>query len=253
MASGLKYFVGNWKMFGIPTSFKILNRINSNFVKNKINKENYKVIIAPPFTLLHDYSKRFKNKKILISAQNCFHKDNFGPHTGNISPYMIKKLGIKFVIIGHSENRASGENDNIIKEKVYLALKNNLNIIFCIGENIKDKRRKKTLIVLRKQLTKVLKRNYNFKKIIIAYEPVWSIGSGKIPTANSLIHITAFLKKFVKKQFKLSHLPKILYGGSVDKKNIASFKSISDLDGFLIGGASKSSKNFIDIIKNFYK
>jgi len=144
MANVSKYFIGNWKMFGIPSSFKILDRINHFFQKDKKNNKKYKVIMAPPFILLQDFSKRYKNKKIIISAQNCYHKDNFGAHTGNISPFMIKKMGIHYIIIGHSENRASGETDKIIEEKVSLALKNNFNIIFCIGENKKDKRNKKT-------------------------------------------------------------------------------------------------------------
>ena len=253
MANASKYFIGNWKMFGIPSSFKILDRINRYFQKDKKNNRKYKIIIALPFTLLQDFSKRFKNKKVIVSAQNCYHKDNFGPHTGNISPFMIKKMGVNYIIIGHSENRASGENNKIIKEKVSLALKNNFNIIFCIGENKKEKRDKQTLTVLRKQITDILTKQYNFKKIIIAYEPIWSIGSGKVPSSLELKKITIALKKFVKQRYKINYQPKFLYGGSVDKKIIHVFKNIDELDGFLIGGASKSSKNFIDIIKNFYK
>ena len=253
MANASKYFIGNWKMFGIPSSFKILDKINRYFQKDKKNNKKYKIIIALPFTLLQDFSKRFKNKKVIVSAQNCYHKDNFGPHTGNISPFMIKKMGVNYIIIGHSENRASGENNKIIKEKVSLALKNNFNIIFCIGENKKEKRDKQTLTVLRKQITDILTKQYNFKKIIIAYEPIWSIGSGKVPSSLELKKITIALKKFVKQRYKINYQPKFLYGGSVDKKIIHVFKNIDELDGFLIGGASKSSKNFIDIIKNFYK
>ena len=95
---------------------------------------------------MHDFSKKFKNKKIIISAQNCYHKDNFGAYTGNVSPFMIKSLGVKYIILGHSENRASGETDEIIKKKVELALKNNLKVIFCIGENKIEKRKKKPLM-----------------------------------------------------------------------------------------------------------
>ena len=158
MAKGSKYFVGNWKMFGIPSSFKILDKINHYFQKDKKNNRKYKVIVAPPFTLLQDFSRRYKNKKITISAQNCYHKDYFGSHTGNISSYMIKKMGVNHIIIGHSENRNSGETDKIIAEKVSLALKNNFNIIFCIGENKIEKRNKKTLLVLRRQLSSALKK-----------------------------------------------------------------------------------------------
>jgi len=253
MAAGIRYFIGNWKMFGIPSSYKIIDKINGYFQKDKKNNNKYKIIIAPPLTLLQNFSNRFKNKKIRISAQNCYHKDNFGAHTGYVSPFMIKKIKIKYIIIGHSECRASGETDKIIQEKLGLALKNNLAVIFCIGENKKEKREKKTLKVLKSQISKALKKRYNFKKIIIAYEPIWSIGSGKVPLASELKKNIIILKRFVKKKFRLNYEPKFLYGGSVDKSSIHSFKSISELDGFLIGGASKSSKNFIDIIKNFYK
>ena len=253
MASGVRYFIGNWKMFGIPSSYKILDKINGYFNSDKKNNKKYKIIIAPPSTLLQNFSKRFRNKKIQISAQNCYYKDNYGAYTGQVSPLMIKKLGINYVIIGHSENRASGDTDEIIREKVSLAIKNNFKIILCIGENLKQKNNNKTLHVLKKQISKVIKNKYNLKKIIIAYEPIWSIGSGKIPSTYELKKNIIILKKFIKKKFRLSYNPNLLYGGSVDKDSIRSFKFIKELDGFLIGGASKSSKNFVDIIKNFYK
>ena len=249
----MKYFIGNWKMFGIPGSIKIIDRINNFLIKDKKNNKKYKVIIAPPHTLLQGFSQKFKNKKISISAQNCFHKNHFGAHTGSVSAFMIKRIGINHIIIGHSENRASGENDTIIKEKVFTALKNNLNIIFCIGENKSQKRKKLTLRVLKKQITNVLKKNYNFKKIIIAYEPVWSIGTGKVPKPNELQKTVILIKNFLKLRFGRKNNFKILYGGSVDNKSVHNFKLIKELDGFLIGGASKSSKKFIDIIRNFYK
>ena len=253
MPNVTKFFIGNWKMFGIPSSFKIIDKINDFVRLDKKHNQKYKVIIAPPFTLLQDYSKRYKYKKIILSAQNCYHKNSFGAFTGNISPYMVKKIGINYIIIGHSESRADGDNDKIIQEKIFLAIKNNLNIIYCIGENKKEKKDKKTLNVLKKQILSSIKKNYNLKKIIFAYEPVWSIGSGKVPSINDLNKTINFMKKFVKRKYDIKNEPKFLYGGSVDKKIISNFKSINKLDGFLIGGASKSSKKFIDIIKYFYK
>ena len=151
MASQIRYFIGNWKMFGIPSSIKILDKINHYFKQDKKNNRKYKVIIAPPYTLLQDFSYKYKKKKIFICAQNCYYKDNFGAYTGSISPFMIKKTGVSYIIIGHSENRARGENDKIIKEKILLCLKNNFNVIFCIGENKNEKNKKMT--------TKVLKSN----------------------------------------------------------------------------------------------
>ena len=249
----MKYFIGNWKMFGIPSSIKIIDRINNFYRRDKKNIKKYKVIIAPPHTLLESFSKAFKNKKISISAQNCFHIDGYGSHTGSISPFMIKKLGVNNIIIGHSENRAAGDNDKIIKDKVLAANKNKFNIILCIGENNYEKKRKQTLSVLKKQIKNALNKKYDFKKIIIAYEPIWSIGSGRLPSKHELSKIILSLKKFLNLKFDKKHNFKILYGGSIDSESIYQFKGINELDGFLIGGASKSSKKFIDIIKNFYK
>jgi len=253
MANSLRYFVGNWKMFGVPGSYKILDKINQFYHKDRKNKKKYKIIMAPPNTLIYDFSKRFKNKKIIISSQNCYHQDLFGSFTGKVSPFMIKRLGVNYTLLGHSECRSAGETDKILKKKFSLALKNNLKVIYCIGENKIQKRTKSTVKVLKKQILKVISKKSNFNNIIIAYEPIWSIGSGSIPSSSELKKNIQILKNFIEKKFRIKSHPKFLYGGSVDKNTIKHFKSIKELDGFLIGGASKSSKNFIDIIKNFYK
>ena len=247
----MKYFIGNWKMFGIPKSIRILNRINSFYSKD-INRNSYKVIITPPYTLIESYSKHFKKKKIKIGSQNCYQKDRFSSNTAAISSYMLKKVGAEYTLVGHSDNRSEGDTDIILKNKIKFALENNLKIIFCIGEDKKQKKNKQTLKVLKRQLTKVLEKKFNRNNVIVAYEPIWSIGSGKIPTNNELKKITLHIKKILKKIFKTKS-PEVLYGGSVDEKNVKLFKRIKEIDGFLIGGASKSSKKFIDIIKNYYR
>ena len=247
----MKYFIGNWKMFGIPKSIKILNKINSFYSKDR-NRKKYRVIITPPFILIESYAKYFKKKNILIGSQNCYHKDLFSSNTAAISPYMLKSVGAKFVIIGHSDNRQEGDTDLMLKEKIKYALKNNLKVVFCIGENKYEKKKKQTLIVLKKQLIKVLEKNFNINNIIVAYEPIWSIGTGKIPTSFELKITTIHIKKVLKDIFKKNN-SKVLYGGSVDGNNVGMFKEIKEIDGFLIGGASKSSKKFIDIIKNYYR
>jgi len=247
----MRYFIGNWKMFGVPKSINILNKINLFYSRDK-NRKKYRVIMTPPYTLIENYARYFKNKKISIGSQNCYHKDQFSSNTAAISPFMLRSVGAKYTLIGHSDNRGEGDNDTMLKEKVRYALKNNLKVVFCIGENRLEKKNKKTLNVLKKQLTKVLEKKFNKNNIIVAYEPIWSIGTGKIPSAFELKKTTIHIKKILRSIFKKIS-PPVLYGGSVDGSNVEMFKEIREIDGFLIGGASKSSKKFIDIIKNYYR
>ena len=252
MANNMRYFIGNWKMFGIPKSITILDKINKFIKSDKKFNKKYKIIITPPHTLIQSYSKFFLNKKISIGAQNCYHKDYFGANTGAISSLMIKSVGAQYVIVGHSDNRSEGDTDTMLKSKVENSLNNKLKVVFCIGENKEHKLNNKTLEVLENQIKNVLEEKFNFKDIIVAYEPIWSIGTGQIPGTDDLLKTTMFIKKILKNIFKKSS-PAVLYGGSVDGKNIAQFKKLIEIDGFLIGGASKSDKNFIDIIKNYYR
>ena len=160
---------------------------------------------------------------------------------------MIKNVGARYVILGHSENRQLGEDNKKINSKIKSALKSGLKIIFCIGETLKEKRNKKTNQVLSKQIKMGLKSIQKKSNIIIAYEPVWSIGTGLIPKFEDLSKSVSFIKnRFGKKS------PKILYGGSVNSNNINKLKDIDNLNGFLIGGASQNSKIFIDIIKKTF-
>jgi triosephosphate isomerase len=253
MANNMRYFIGNWKMFGIPKSISILDKINKFAKSDKKFNKKYEIIITPPHTLIQSYSKFFFKKKISIGAQNCYHKDNFGANTGSISPLMIKNVGAKYIIVGHSDNRSEGDTDPMLKNKVENSLNNKLKVVFCIGENKEHKQNNKTFEVLENQISNVLEEKFNFKDIIIAYEPIWSIGTGHIPEAADLLKTTIFIKKILKKIFKQKTSPAVLYGGSVDGKNIIQFKKLNEIDGFLIGGASKSDKNFIDIIKNYYR
>ena len=237
-------------MFGVPKSINILSKINS-YISSDKNKNKYLTIITPPFTLLESFAKHFKYKKIIIGSQNCYKKNQFSSDTGAVSPYMIRSVGVRHTIIGHSDNRAEGDDDIILKDKVNYALKNNFKIIYCIGENSLQKRKKQTYSIIKKQITKVLEKKNNKKNIIVAYEPIWSIGTGKIPNKSELTKTTSYIKKILSKIFRKS--PPVLYGGSVDEKNINMLKEIREIDGFLIGSASKSAKKFIDIIKNYYR
>ena len=124
----MRYFIGNWKMFGVPKSINILNKINLFHSRDK-NRNKYRIIITPPFTLLESYSKYFKNKKISIGSQNCYQKEQFSSNTAAISPYMIKSVGATYTIIGHSDNRSEGDTNKMLKDKVFFSLKNNLMVL----------------------------------------------------------------------------------------------------------------------------
>ena len=252
MTNKLKYFVGNWKMFGDFGSFKIVSEINQYIYKSK-RLTNNKIILCVPNTLIHFFNKKLKSSLISLGAQNCHYHQGYGPFTGSVSASMLKKMGAKYIILGHSENRSEGETYQAIKKKIISAINQKLNVIFCIGENYKEKKKSRTLSVLKKQIKGSLEKKFVNDKIIIAYEPVWSIGSNKIPKINELRNTIKYIKNDFRKTFKTKKYPKVLYGGSVNSKNIKLFNSIREIDGFLIGGASQSSKKFIDIIKNYYK
>ena len=246
MTNNNMIFIANWKMHG---NLKDISKVNLvlKFINQKKFKKN-KVIYCPPYTLLNTFNHKFKNTKILIGAQNCHDHANYGPFTGSISTKLIRNSGAKFVILGHSENRTEGETDHIINKKITSALNNNLKVIFCVGESLREKRKKITSNVLRRQISKGLNKIKSFKNIIIAYEPVWSIGTGIVPKQYEIEKNIQTIKKTISRLKKKSNT-KILYGGSVNPNNASEISKIRELDGFLIGGASLNPKKFIDIIK----
>ena len=240
------FFIANWKMFG---DFKSVNSIKNVIKLSKDQKyKKAKIVYCPPYTLIDKFLKITKNSKIEIGAQNCHHSQNPGPFTGSVNVDLIKSIGAKYVIIGHSENRVSGDTNHMINLKIKSALKKKLKIILCIGETLKDKRNKKTNLILNSQIIRGLKNVKKNNNIIFAYEPVWSIGTGIVPKNNDLKIQILTIKKIISKFWRLKN-PKIIYGGSVNQKNINELRKISLINGFLIGGASQKAKNFIDIIK----
>ena len=244
MTNKYMYFIANWKMFGGLNTLNSLHKVLKFLKKFKKNKF-VKIIYCPPSTLIRPMSKKLKNSKIKVGAQNCHESETYGSFTGSINTKMLKDVGAKYVIIGHSENRNSGETNKLINSKVKAALKTGLKVIFCIGETFQEKRKKITKKVLRQQIKLGLSKIKNPNNVIIAYEPVWSIGTGLIQNSNELFETISFIKKENKRY-------KVLYGGSVNPKNIHQLRSVKNIDGFLIGGASQDSKKFIDIIKKTY-
>jgi len=245
MTNKYMYFIANWKMYGNLSSLNTLDKV-IKFSKSKEIKKG-RLIYCPPYTLINSFSKKFKNCQIGIGAQNCHENESYGAFTGSVNSRMLKNAGAHFVIIGHSENRIKGESDKLINLKIKSALKAKLKVIFCIGETLAEKRKRRTQSILSKQIKIGLNNIKNKSNIFIAYEPVWAIGSGIIPKSQDLFKTI----EFIKSKFR-DKLPKVLYGGSVNPENIINLKKINNIDGFLIGGASQSAKKFIDIVKKTY-
>ena len=245
MTNKYMYFIANWKMYGNLSSLNTLNKVIKFSKSKEINKG--RLIYCPPNTLISSFSKKFKNCQIGIGGQNCHESKNYGAFTGSVNSRMLKNIGAQFVILGHSENRYKGEDDNLINQKIKSALEAKLKVIFCIGETLLEKRKKMTRKILSKQIEVGLNKIKNKSNIFIAYEPVWAIGTGIIPKSKDLLDTV----KFIKDRFKYKS-PKVLYGGSVNPQNIKNLKEINNIDGFLIGGASQNANKFIDIVKKTY-
>ena len=245
MTNKYKYFVANWKMFGDLKTVNSINKVIKFSKSRKFNKA--KIIYCPPFTLLNSFVQKLKNTKIEVGGQNCHQIDSNGPFTGSINSKMIKNLGCKYVIIGHSENRAEGETNLILNQKIKTALNNSLKILFCIGENLKEKRTKKTKRILNNQITRGLKSIRNINNIIFAYEPIWSIGTGLVPDYEDIYEVQNYVKSFLKNK-KFIKKTSVLYGGSVSSNNITYIIKESKVDGALIGGSSIDDKEILKII-----
>jgi len=245
MTNKYMYFIANWKMYGNLSSVNTLNKVIKFSKSKEINKG--RLIYCPPFTLISSFLKKFKNCQIDIGGQNCHESESYGPFTGFVNSRMLKNIGANYVIIGHSENREKGENNKLINLKIKSALKAKLKVIFCIGETLTEKRKKRTQSILSNQIKVGLDKIKNKSDIFIAYEPVWAIGTGIVPKSKDLFKTI----KFIKSKFK-NKPPRVLYGGSVNPQNINHLKEINNIDGFLIGGASLNAKKFIDIVKKTY-
>jgi len=234
-----KTIVANWKC-NPPTkkeAQKLLEKIKKK-TKNKF-------IVCPPFPFLDSLSS---GGNVKLGAQNCFWRE--GSFTGEVSPAMIKSLGVKFVILGHSERRNIFKEDSqLVNKKIKEVLKKRMNPIVCLGENSREEKAYKAL---EKQLRETLKgiSREMIKKLFIAYEPVWAIGSGNPCSPRLAITRILFLRKIISEMFsrKTAREIKILYGGSIKGDNAENYLKEKEIDGLLIGGASLDSKEFIKIL-----
>ena len=237
------YIIANWKMNGSEKSISLVKSIQKHLLKKK--KSFPIIVICPPFTSLSRLIKQSKNS-IKFGAQDVHYSDS-GAFTGSISAPMLKELGVKYVIIGHSERRQYQKESILeLSKKINSSLSKNLKVIFCIGEKLEEIKNRSA--VLKKQLTS-LPSKFLSKNIIIAYEPVWAIGTGKTPTVNEINNIHISIRKMLHRKVGKEALSiSILYGGSVNSNNSQEILNLSDVDGALVGGASLKSKEFCKII-----
>ena len=244
---------GNWKMnTGIEEGIKLAEEINQYLSKTTLSP-NKKIIISPPYTHLYPISKIIDPSKIILSSQNCASTEN-GAYTGEISAKMLSELGVKIVIIGHSERRNYFKEDSdILFQKIKIVLKYDMGIIFCVGESLEQRENKKYFEVIENQIKETLFKlnDDEIKKIIIAYEPVWAIGTGKTVSPEEAQEMHEFIRKLIKDKFgeKISENISILYGGSCKPGNAKDIFEKKDVDGGLIGGAFLKAQDFIKIIE----
>ncbi|PCI07691.1 MAG: triose-phosphate isomerase [Flavobacteriaceae bacterium] len=247
-----KIVAGNWKMNKTYQESKVLVKELKKGIKN-IKLDNTRVIIAPPFTNLQNASKKTKDSSVEIAAQNMCAKES-GAFTGEISASMIKSIHVDLVVLGHSERREYfGETDASLAAKVDTALKNDLEIIFCFGEVLEDRKSGNHFKIVEEQIKKALfhLNSDDWKNIILAYEPVWAIGTGETASPEQAQEMHAFIRELVAQRYisDVAEEVSILYGGSVKPANAEEIFSKPDVDGGLIGGAALKSEDFLALVK----
>lgn len=240
-----KFFVGgNWKMNGDKKSIDVIVDWLS---KGPLDK-NVDVVVAPPSCYLQ-YSREKLPANVQVAAQNCY-KEKEGAFTGEISPLMIKDLGGTWVITGHSERRhILGESDEFVAEKTKFALDNGLGVIPCVGEKLEEREANKTIEVINRQLKALADKIKDWTNVVIAYEPVWAIGTGKTATPEQAQEVHQQIRDWLKSTVSadVAKKTRIIYGGSVKGSNAKEIGKKPDIDGFLVGGASLKPE-FLEIV-----
>ena len=235
---------GNWKMH--KTIAEALEFVNE--VKDRVNNDKVEAVICAPFTLLKDLKQATKGTNIKIGAQNM-HFEEKGAFTGEISPLMLKELDMDYVVIGHSERRQYfNETDETVNKKVLKALEVGIDPILCVGETLEEREAGNTKDVCKVQVEKALENvsKEDLAKVVIAYEPVWAIGTGKTATSEDANDVIAYIREVVANLYgELANEVRIQYGGSVKPSNVAEIMNQSDIDGALVGGASLEANDYV--------
>lgn len=250
-----KIVAGNWKMnMDYTSGVSLLSEI-INMVKDEVIGDQ-QVIVCSPFIHLNSLAQLVKStNNIAIGAQNC-HQAEAGAYTGEISASMIRSVSAEYVLVGHSERRQYfAESNSLLAEKTNSALKCGLKPIFCFGETLEQRNSNSHFTVIKQQLEEGIFHlsEGDFSQVILAYEPVWAIGTGLTASPEQAQEVHAFIRKEIEAKYgeTAANDTSILYGGSCNPKNAAELFSQQDIDGGLIGGASLKSRDFVDIIKAF--
>ena len=238
---------GNWKMH--KTIAEALEFVNE--VKDRVNNDKVEAVICAPFTLLKDLKQATKGTNIKIGAQNMYFEEK-GAFTGEISPLMLKELDMDYVVIGHSERRQYfNETDETVNKKVLKALEVGIDPILCVGETLEEREAGNTKDVCKVQVEKALENvsKEDLAKVVIAYEPVWAIGTGKTATSEDANDVIAYIREVVANLYgELANEVRIQYGGSVKPSNVAEIMNQSDIDGALVGGASLEANDYVELV-----
>ncbi len=247
-----KIVAGNWKMNKDNKQTKELVKEIRKSIK-RLTLEQTRVLVAPTFVNLTAAIKRAKKSNIEVVAQNM-HQSKSGAFTGEISAEMLKGIGVQTVLIGHSERRSLfGETDELLAQKVNAAIENGLEIIFCFGELLADRKSDNHFNIVKSQLSNALfhLEASAWRQIVLAYEPVWAIGTGETASPEQAQEMHAFIRNLLKEKYStaIADNTSILYGGSVKPANAQEIFSKEDVDGGLIGGASLNAEDFTAIIK----
>ena len=247
-----KIVAGNWKMnYDLSETEELLTEIKRGWRETP----GVRVLVAPAFPNLYHSFKSLRELPIEVAAQNMSQHKN-GAFTGEVSAGMLKSVGVKAVILGHSERRSIfGEKDEVVSEKVKSALENGLEVIFCCGEELEERKKNQHFEVVKRQLEKGLFQSSaeDLENIIIAYEPVWAIGTGETASPEQAQEMHAFIRKTISEKYEAGAAEKIsiLYGGSVKPANAKEIFAKEDVDGGLIGGASLKAEDFLAIVHAF--
>ncbi|MDB8805324.1 MULTISPECIES: triose-phosphate isomerase [unclassified Romboutsia] len=238
---------GNWKMHKtIAEGIAFVNE-----VKDKVNNDKVEAVICAPFTLLKDLKEATKGTNIKIGAQNM-HFEEKGAFTGEVSPLMLKELDIDYVVIGHSERRQYfNETNETVNKKVLKALEVAIDPILCVGETLEEREAGETKAVCKVQVEKALENvaKEDLAKVVIAYEPIWAIGTGKTATSEDANDVIKYIREVVKDIYgDLANEVRIQYGGSVKPANVAEIMGQSDIDGALVGGASLEASDYTQLV-----